>query len=98
MSTYSASELCLDCNVLCLIERWILIRQLSKTGSKFYSNMADPSGPMRTLTLIQNTADHYIDKCFHSHTNSENRLLTFVLCFAKIMLFVCEYKIKSFRD
>lgn len=38
------------------------------------------------------------DNCFHNHTNSENRLLTCDLSFAKIMLFVCEENVKDLVD
>ena len=57
----------------------------------------DPGMITFNLFCTYSASELCLDKCFHNHTNSEKRLLTFVLCFAKIMLFVCEYKTKSFK-
>ena len=48
-----------ECNVLYLIARWIWIKQLSKQDPSFLFQHGWPRSSMRTLTLIQNTADHY---------------------------------------
>ena len=47
------------CNVLYLIARWIWIKQLSKQDPSFFIPTWLTQVVMRTLTLIQNTADHY---------------------------------------
>ena len=49
---------------------------------------------LHVLTYIQNATysprELFLDNCFHSHTNSEKRLLTCDLSLAKIVLLVCD--------
>lgn len=46
------------------------------------------------IDILQNATysprELFLDNCFHSHTNSEKRLLTCDLSLAKIVLLVCN--------